>query len=378
MKALVVFFGLILFGATAFAQYDYNDDYGSSSNGPDRYFYNEDFDWRWDVRVRISDGIDNGMLTRNEANRLYNKLERIERKEYAFQSDGYLSAYEQDEIWDDVVDLNRLIGIELRDWDRTYYGYSARGLNYSGYSPWYFGSTYDFYRFDTRGYGSISFGYRPRAFYPRSSVYYRNRSYTSNWNNRSSNWNRSNNWDRERTWNNNRSRSEDRNNSRYNGRSSDRGTSSNRNNSGSLGSGYDRNSNPSNGAQRNGSRLESSTPSQRNSRGNESSNAVPQRNDNRIESPSSPSQRNSRGNDSYNSIPQRSDSRIETPSSPSQRGGGRTEAPSSTSRGRESSSREAIQTPRSSSRGSEGSSRSSNSSPERGSSNNARRGGNNF
>ena len=120
MKALVVFFGLILFGATAFAQYDYNDDYGSSSNGPDRYFYNEDFDWRWDVRVRISDGIDNGMLTRNEANRLYNKLERIERKEYAFQADGYLSAYEQDEIWDDVVDLNRLIGIELRDWDRTY------------------------------------------------------------------------------------------------------------------------------------------------------------------------------------------------------------------------------------------------------------------
>ena len=75
MRALVVFFGLILFGATATAQYDYNDEYGTSYDDPDRYFYDENFDWRWDVRVRISDGIDNGSLTRREADRLYNKLE---------------------------------------------------------------------------------------------------------------------------------------------------------------------------------------------------------------------------------------------------------------------------------------------------------------
>ena len=201
MRALVVFFGMILFGANVNAQYDYNDEYGTSFDGPDRYFYDEDFDWRWDIRVRISDGRDNGSLTRREAERLYNKLERIERKEYAYQSDGFLSAFEQDEIWEDVVDLNRLIGIELRDWDRTYYGYSARGLSYRGYLPWYFGSTYDFYRFDRRGYGSISFGYHPRAFFPHNHVYYRNRSYTSNWNHRNNNWNRNDNWDRDRSWN---------------------------------------------------------------------------------------------------------------------------------------------------------------------------------
>ena len=78
MRALVVFFAMILFGANVNAQYDYNDEYGTSSDGPDRYFYDENFDWRWDIRVRISDGADNGSLTRREADRLYNKLERIE------------------------------------------------------------------------------------------------------------------------------------------------------------------------------------------------------------------------------------------------------------------------------------------------------------
>lgn len=327
MRALVVFFGMILFGANVNAQYDYNDEYGTSSDGPDRYFYDENFDWRWDVRVRISDGIDNGSLTRREADRLYDKLERIERKEYAFQSDGNLSAYEQDEIWEDVVDLNRLIGIELRDWDRTYYGYSARGLSYRGYSPWYFGSSYDFYRFDRRGYGSISFGYRPRAFFPRSHVYYRNRSYTSNWNNRNNNWNRNDNWDRDRSWNkgnnnnrdwnnnNTRSRTEDRNNSRNNSGSRDSRSSDSRNNSGNWGNGSSR----------------SNTP-----------NATPQRN-----------------------------------------GNSRAESPSTSSRGRENNRREEIQTPRPSTKSSDnGSSRGSDSGrkslPDRGKTNDSGRRGNNF
>lgn len=275
MRALVVFFVLILFGATATAQYDYNDEYGTSYDGPDRYFYDENFDWRWDVRVRISDGIDNGSLTRREADRLYNKLERIERKEYAYQSDGFLSAFEQDEIWEDVVDLNRLIGIELRDWDRTYYGYSARGLSYRGYSPWYFGNNYDFYRFDRRGYGSISFGYRPRAFFPHNHVYYRNRSYTSNWNHRNNNWNRndnwdrdrswsrSNNWDRDRNWNNSnsRSRTENRNNNRNNIESRGSRPSDGRSNSGSWSNENSRSSSPSTSPRNEGGRTRSEAPS---------------------------------------------------------------------------------------------------------------------
>ncbi len=151
--------------------------------GPDRYFYDEEFDWRWDVRVRISDGVRTGYLTNREANRLYRRLENIERKEWAFQSDGYYSPWEQDEIWLDVVALNRAIGLELSDWDRRYYGYT--GIVITGPLRWYFGSSYDFYRFDRRGYGTIRVGYMPRNYYPVKHVYYTKRNnYTTHWNNR--------------------------------------------------------------------------------------------------------------------------------------------------------------------------------------------------
>lgn len=154
-------------------------------DGPDRYFYDEEFDWRWDVRVRISDGTRSGYLTNREANRLYRRLENIERKEWAFQSDGYYSPWEQDEIWMDVVDLNRAIGLELSDWDRRYYGYT--GVVITGPLRWYFGPSYDFYRFDKRGYGSIRVGYVPRNYYPVKHVYYTHRNnYTSHWSNRPS------------------------------------------------------------------------------------------------------------------------------------------------------------------------------------------------
>jgi hypothetical protein len=197
MRALAIFFGLILFSASVYAQYDYNNTY----NGPDRYFYNEDFDWRWDVRVRITDGIKTGLLTNREANRLFNHLEQIERREYTFQADGYFSGLEQDEIWDEVSYLNRMIGIELTDWDRIYYGYSVRGLARRGYLPWYVGSSYDFYRFDRRGFGSISIGYSPRAFIPRNHVYYNHRSYSSNWNQRNDSKRNNRNSERSNNWN---------------------------------------------------------------------------------------------------------------------------------------------------------------------------------
>lgn len=181
MKKWIVLVTVFFIGFAAKAQY---------GAGPDRYFYDEEFDWRWDVRVRISDGHRSGYLTNREARRLYNRLEDIERKEWAFQSDGYYSVWEQDEIWYDVVELNRLIGLELTDWDRRYYGYS--GVVISGRLPWYFGSTYDFYRFDRRGYGTIHVGYAPRVYYPVRHVYYtKSNNYTTNWNNRSVSSNRS-------------------------------------------------------------------------------------------------------------------------------------------------------------------------------------------
>ncbi len=170
MAILVVFFSVV----TVNAQY---------YDGPDRYFYEDEFDWRWDVRVRISDGHRSGYLTNREANRLYRRLEDIERKEWAFQSDGYYSVWEQDEIWRDVVDLHHAIGLELTDWDRRYYGYT--GVVITRPLPWYFGTSYDFYRFDKRGYGSIHIGYTPRPYYPVKHVYYNNRkNYTTHWNNR--------------------------------------------------------------------------------------------------------------------------------------------------------------------------------------------------
>ena len=198
MRTLAIIFGLIFFGASVYAQYDYNNTY----NGPVRYFYNEDFDWRWDVRVRITDGKHTGQLTNREANRLFNYLEQIERREFAYQADGYFTAREQDEIWDEVGYLNRMIGIELTDWDRTYYGYSVRGLAFRGFLPWYVGSRYDFYRFDRRGFGSISIGYSPRAFIPRKHVYYNHRSYSGNWNQRNDSKENDRNSERNNNWNN--------------------------------------------------------------------------------------------------------------------------------------------------------------------------------
>lgn len=159
-----------------------NAQYGGY-NGPDRYFYEDEFDWRWDIRVRISDGYNAGYLTRREANRLYNRLEEIERREWAFQADGYYSPWEQDEIWYDIVDLNRWIGIELSDWDRRYYGYTGVALR--GGIRFYFGNTYDFYRFDRLGYGTMRVGYAPRVYVPTHvHVYYNHRNnYHTNWNN---------------------------------------------------------------------------------------------------------------------------------------------------------------------------------------------------
>ncbi len=171
MKKLIIVSVLLFFlffGAKA-QYYDYGNDVNrrSYNNGLDdeKYYYEEDFDWHWDVRVRISKGIERGLLTRNEANRLYRQLENVERKEYAYQEDGRFSAWEQQEIWDDVVALHRNLGMELSDLDRHFYGFDVLGYNRQGFGRWFYNGGYDFYRFDKRGFGSIRFGYVPRPNY---------------------------------------------------------------------------------------------------------------------------------------------------------------------------------------------------------------------
>jgi hypothetical protein len=176
MKAIKIMMLVLMPMLFATAQRQYNGSNRYDSDNIERYFYDDDFDWRWDVRVRITNGLDAGNLTNREANRLYNKLENLERKEYAFQADGIFTDFEQQEIWDDVVWLNRQIGLELYDADRNYYGYTMQA--YRGFYPWY-SNGYSFNRFDNFGFGSIGLGYYSRNYYSHNHHYqsYRNNSY---------------------------------------------------------------------------------------------------------------------------------------------------------------------------------------------------------
>ena len=237
--------------------YDNNNGYNNSYND-DRYYYDDEFDWHWDVRVRISSGIQTGQITRNESNRLYRQLEDLERKEYAYQSDGIYSTWEQQEVWDDIAYLNRRLGLELYDYDRTFYGFNNWGYDYRGYSRWYYQGGFDFYRFDKRGFGSIRLGYIPR---PNYNGWYRNN------NNRIG---REHYTERSRYSNNNNSRI---NNPRGNDR---RSYSDNNRSSQSNGSDYGRNSRGSSDNSRNSppndSRRNSQPSSNDNVRGTQGSN----------------------------------------------------------------------------------------------------------
>jgi len=169
MAAIMVF--STIFSANAqYGNHGY-DNYGSNSYDDDRYYYDDEFDWHWDIRVRISNGIQNGLITRNESNRLYRRLEDVERKEYNYLADGVFNRWEQQEIWDDLAYLNRQVGIELYDYDRRFYGFDMAWNDLRGYPRWYYQGGFDFYRFDRRGFGNIRLGYVPR---PNYNGWYRN------------------------------------------------------------------------------------------------------------------------------------------------------------------------------------------------------------
>ncbi len=310
MKKLLLIATLIFTTLGVKAQQYYGDDYDGGYRS-DRYYYDDQFDWRWDVRVRITTGIQNGTITPMGADRLYDRLEQIENKEYAYQSDGYFEAWEQDEIWNDVIWLNRQVGLEINDYDRTFYGFSGPGVSFRGYFPWYYRRGYNVNRFDLRGFGDRRHGYASRNYRPQGRVYSeRNRGY-SNYGrpsyDRNRNENRSsygtygngrnnnhNNSNRERNYerpNNNRNeggRFENRDNNHNRGGSNERPSTPNTENRG--GRNVERGGNttpqnntpsPSRGSYQRGS-SNGGTPSQRNNGGRE--NTAPKMDNHKTES----------------------------------------------------------------------------------------------
>ncbi|MFT7421176.1 MAG: hypothetical protein ACI9QN_002104, partial [Arcticibacterium sp.] len=166
MKKLITFLILGLLGFSATAQ--------SYNRYDDRHHYDEEFDWHWDVRVRITNGIESGLITNWESRRLYRKLERIEEKEYDYMADGNYDEWEQDDVWEDVAWLNRKVGVDLSDYDRSYYGFNRVYFGFNSYPFWYnryYNNGWNFNRFDNLGWGSCAFGYGSRFFIPRTRVY---------------------------------------------------------------------------------------------------------------------------------------------------------------------------------------------------------------
>ena len=162
---------MIVISTISSAMAQYGNGNPGYANNDDRYYYDNDFDWHWDIRVRISDGIQRGLITQYESNMLYRRLEDLERKEYAYQSDGFYNSYEQQEIWNDVIYLNHQVGVDLSDYDRNFYGFDVYGYDRRGYPRGYYQGGFDFFRFDKRGFGSIRLGYSPR---PNYNGWYRN------------------------------------------------------------------------------------------------------------------------------------------------------------------------------------------------------------
>lgn len=301
-----------------------NAQFGNQVYDDDRYYYDNDFDWHWDIRVKISNGIQRGLLTQNESNRMYRRLEDVERKEYVYQADGLFSGWEQQEIWDDVVYLNQRLGIELNDYDRNFYGFDVYGYDRRGYNRWFYQGGYDFNRFDKRGFGNVRLGYVPRPNYNgwcrnnnnyAARNYYAERNHYRNGNNgreyARGNWdirNNGNHFDRDSRRSNNYNRN--RSNGNDNDRNNSQGNKDNRRND-RIEMPNDRPNNHENGFPSGGGRPDRIDPS--------SNNGLPQRNNGsrpeRVEMPNSRSERTESNNRGENGNRGDANSRSETPQS---------------------------------------------------------------
>jgi polyhydroxyalkanoate synthesis regulator phasin len=74
-----------------------------------------------DAKVRIDRGIERGSLTRHEARKLIDELDRILARIDRMKDDGHLSPRERERINHDLDRLDRHITREKRDLDRRRY-----------------------------------------------------------------------------------------------------------------------------------------------------------------------------------------------------------------------------------------------------------------
>ena len=94
-------------GFVAVQQYDRWDDRSANINERESR-----------IRARIDRGINDGRITRGEANRLYRELRDVEAKERAFRSDGYIDRRENRVLTAELDRLADHVRHELRDEQR--------------------------------------------------------------------------------------------------------------------------------------------------------------------------------------------------------------------------------------------------------------------
>jgi hypothetical protein len=142
MKKLIMFFGFLGLGIISVQAQSYGRNHSPYNDYDERYRNgrNSDFSWGYDrdyrvvrgnrelnkinnfqerAKTRIIRGIDRGLITRREADRLWNEYRMIERKENRYMRNGRLSAREVNELENDLARLNRMINHEKSDWNRT-------------------------------------------------------------------------------------------------------------------------------------------------------------------------------------------------------------------------------------------------------------------
>ena len=79
------------------------------------------------IEARIEQGIRDGSLTRNEANRLRNRAQDLRQLEWRYGRDGRISNSEARELDRRYAELNRRLFVERRDNDTRGYGWNDRG-----------------------------------------------------------------------------------------------------------------------------------------------------------------------------------------------------------------------------------------------------------
>jgi hypothetical protein len=94
-------------GFVAVQHYDHGDDRLTNINEREAR-----------IRDRINRGINDGRITRREANQLYRQLADVEAKERAFRADGRIGGRESRELMDDLDRLAENVRHQLRDEQR--------------------------------------------------------------------------------------------------------------------------------------------------------------------------------------------------------------------------------------------------------------------